>query len=236
MLSADSAEMYRCLAKASKKFLKSCDQIKVINNKISELYEAYSQCDDDETFSADTTTTSTESTSSSVINPLTSFYTKHDREHMHTLNRSFKAQLMKDFLLQQIENLKSLKQIYLIYARRKATEITHMQNELYDGTDEISVGGHLSHDSAETTLAGSTGEAAAPDRNGIENNQDENEGDPMASLDNSNIESEGQELLMQSNSGGAEAEADEATTSTAANPHPNMFRPYPSHLIDNPVF
>jgi hypothetical protein len=117
------------LEKSSKKFLKSCDEIKIINKKLSHLLNSYTQCEEEITNQEKwNEQNDTKSTTNNNKDP---FFLRHDLERLEFMSQNFKCDLMRNFLSQEIEHLKNMKQVYLIYARRKASEITQLQNELY---------------------------------------------------------------------------------------------------------
>ncbi len=127
---------------------------------------------------------------------------------------------MRDFLLQQIESLKNLKQVYLMYARRKANEITLIQNEIYgeeavreafneENTD------HVEYDTTDYNNSVSNEEMIG------EENSMGNSTQVMNEIDESDTNS-----------------TDETAEQTRMISQQSEFRPHhqPHHFIDNPVF
>jgi hypothetical protein len=98
------------LTKASKKFLKACDQIKILKQQIAELIAMFTYYD-----------------------PQSS---KFQNAQKNTLENDFNITRLRESLKQQIENLQGIKTAYFIYAHRKADEITKLQCELY-GEDAV---------------------------------------------------------------------------------------------------
>ena len=95
------------LAHESKKFVKACDQIKMLKRRISELVGMFSFCDPNQMESA------------------------NDAEEDDITNSCSNVNLFRESIRQQIENLQNIKRAYFIYANKKADEITRLQCELY---------------------------------------------------------------------------------------------------------
>lgn len=89
------------LEKATKKFTKSCDQIRLLKQRIAELIKMFSY-----TENLDALTLTNE-------------------------RPNFNKNVFNETIRQQIENLQSIRSAYIMYARQKADEITQLQCELY---------------------------------------------------------------------------------------------------------
>ena len=108
------------LSIASKKFYKSCEQIKVIKQHISELMSMFSYCEQEMSRLSQEQVTQTQTQTQTLI-PTTT------KKHLSVFRESIR---------QQIENLQGVKTAYFTYAHRKADEITKLQCELY-GEDTV---------------------------------------------------------------------------------------------------
>lgn len=97
------------LAKASNKFLKACDQIKILKQRIAELIAMFTYYD-----------------------PQSSTF----QNQKNTLETDFNVSRLRESVRQQIENLQGIKTAYFMYAHQKADEITKLQCELY-GEDAV---------------------------------------------------------------------------------------------------
>lgn len=106
------------LSIASKKFYKSCEQIKVIKQHISELMSMFSYCEQEMSRLSQEQVTQTQT---QTLIPTTT------KKHLSVFRESIR---------QQIENLQGVKTAYFTYAHRKADEITKLQCELY-GEDTV---------------------------------------------------------------------------------------------------
>ena len=142
------------LNRASKKFLKACDQIKQIRKRIAELASMYSsfekqhqqqyqlqlmqqhhQNDASSSLSAthlDDNSGQHSSISTSSTPSATNVNTTSAENSSTTIN----VNRFRETVRQQIENLQSIKSVYFIYANTKADEITRLQCELY-GEDAV---------------------------------------------------------------------------------------------------
>lgn len=126
------------LSIASKKFYKSCEQIKVIKQHISELMSMFSYCEQE----MSRLSQEQQQVHTQTLIPATTVTTT--KKHLSVFRESIR---------QQIENLQGVKTAYFTYAHRKADEITKLQCELY-GEDTViaaygngSVNGYNSSDS-----------------------------------------------------------------------------------------
>ena len=108
------------LSIASKKFYKSCEQIKVIKQHISELMSMFSYCEQE--MSRLSQEQQQQQVTQTLI-PTTTTTKKH-------------LSVFRESIRQQIENLQGVKTAYFTYAHRKADEITKLQCELY-GEDTV---------------------------------------------------------------------------------------------------
>lgn len=106
MDSDDDRNIWCELEKATKKFTKSCDQIKLLKQRITELIKMFS-------------------------------YTETlDGLPVTSERPSFNKNVFNETIRQQIENLQSIRSAYVMYAHKKADEITKLQCELY-GEDAV---------------------------------------------------------------------------------------------------
>jgi len=97
------------LAKASNKFLKACDQIKILKKRIAELIAMFTYYDPQ----------------SSTL-----------RNQINSIENDLNVARIRESVRQQIENLQGIKTAYFMYAHQKADEITKLQCELY-GEDAV---------------------------------------------------------------------------------------------------
>lgn len=147
------------LNRASKKFLKACDQIKQIRKRIAELASMYSSLEKQhqQQYRLQLMQQHQNDVSSSSPSSL-SAATHLDNSGQHSsstsstpspsptsspnvntaANSSVKINVnrFRETVRQQIENLQSIKSVYFIYANTKADEITRLQCELY-GADAV---------------------------------------------------------------------------------------------------
>lgn len=98
------------LAHTSKKFYKSCEQIKLIKQRIGELINVFKYCDQE---------------------LATIDCGELEREPQSPEQRSNHLSIFKESIRQEIENLQCIKTAYFVYAHRKADEITKLQCELF---------------------------------------------------------------------------------------------------------
>ncbi|RNA42052.1 hypothetical protein BpHYR1_037135 [Brachionus plicatilis] len=106
MDSDEDSNVWADLQKATKKFTKSCDQIKLLKQRIAELIKMFS------------------------------FTENLDALSLTSERASFNKNLFNETIRQQIENLQSIRTAYIMYARKKADEITKLQCDLY-GEDAV---------------------------------------------------------------------------------------------------
>jgi hypothetical protein len=107
------------LVHASKKFARACEQIKILKQRIAELIRMFSYSSEQSQI-----TTTANNNNNTVESPNANN------------NNNFNANIFKESIRQQIENLQSVKTAYFMYAHRKADEITRLQCELY-GEDTV---------------------------------------------------------------------------------------------------
>jgi hypothetical protein len=232
------------LDKATKKVIKAYNQIKIINKKITELYEAYSQCDDEannfnSTAESNNNTTTTQS--NNVLNPMRGFYTQRDREAMSYIDSNFNAQLMRDFLLCEIEGLKNLKLVYMMYARRKAHEIKFVQSELSSDEEVLREAADYNNDNHEIVDM-STSSDGADGYDSFTNNeytQDMFNAEEFAIEATQTMLDESDSSTSLSSSSSSSSSSNEQQSDLMS--HQDEFRPLHHHqshhhFIDNPVF
>lgn len=106
----------------SKKYFKACDQIKLLKQRISELYASFSHFDQCSMANSFNNNTNDQLRTDSTNDQLTID---------ENVNCAMNVNLFKETVRKQIENLQSIKAVYFIYAQRKADEITKLQCDLY---------------------------------------------------------------------------------------------------------
>ena len=146
------------LTNASKKFYKSCEQIKIIKQHISDLMNMFSYCDQKiNRLNREQVANSSQTVSISTSMPTVANDRRTDtfstRDHTYSSTSALVNDDIEDFvndegtydastkkkhlsvlresIRQQIENLQGVKTAYFMYAHRKADEITKLQCELY---------------------------------------------------------------------------------------------------------
>lgn len=105
------------LAKASKKFTKACEQIKLLKQQLTVYISMLSS------YSTDNQPTSN--------NPIQSTHLTRAEQKELDRKPGYNAILSREMIRQKIEALQDFKNIVFMYAHQKADEITKIQCELY---------------------------------------------------------------------------------------------------------
>jgi hypothetical protein len=130
MSTKNTNEISERLAHSSRKFARTCDQIRMLKRRISELIGLYGYYENmpssSGAASVDAHATSASATNAIEVAAVT--------ESANSTSES--GELIKEFVRREIESLQRVKSAYLMYAYRKADEITRLQCELY-GEDAV---------------------------------------------------------------------------------------------------
>lgn len=113
------------LAKASKKFTKACEQIKLLKQQLTVYISMLSSY----------TTDNQPSTSNNNQIQSTQILTRAEQKELDR-KPGYNAILSREMIRQKIEALQDFKNIVFMYAHQKADEITKLQCELY-GEDAV---------------------------------------------------------------------------------------------------
>lgn len=106
-------DLVKRLKKESNKFVKACDQIKLVKKRITELLNLFNE----QNTNGGGGNSSSESSSNESSNQLICL-----RKNSHVLREKLRL---------EIESLQSIKSSFFLFANRKADEITKLQCELY---------------------------------------------------------------------------------------------------------
>ena len=134
------------LAKASNKFLKACDQIKILKQQIAELIAMFTYYD-----------------------PQSSTF----QNQKQTLESDLNVTCLRERVRQQIETLQGVKTAYFMYAHQKADEITKLQCELYgeDAVREAYENGTSTQATSSSSSNVSTTNDAVQEEQSVENHE-----------------------------------------------------------------
>lgn len=104
---AEIDKLNTLLSRVTKKFLRACEQVQAMNKKLANLCHIYGEMEQVCGMSGGV------------------------GQQPASDQRPFNYNMMLSGLVQQIESVRDIKQVYVVYARRKADEITSIQSKLY---------------------------------------------------------------------------------------------------------
>ena len=128
-------ELESRLSRTSNKFGKACNQIQALKQRIAQLmasFSFYDRINQQTSSSSNSNSTTNNNGCCSLVGSSRHFIRIDGLEaYENNIEIDFNVSTLKESLRMQIESLQSVKTAYVVYARRKADEITRLQCDLY---------------------------------------------------------------------------------------------------------